>query len=262
MSSENINLKKLWCCRCSSDEDACRIGHTKCLKKFLRLGTSNPNRKISYNKQVVYDGDDYESTVCVETSLLHMGCKKGNGDCVAILLKDERVDPNILNGNDETPLQMICISKTKFNKDPIIELLLQDPRVIVNTPKYKWPTKSISSSPFYCYVYYKSFCSELDDDYNLTIVKLFLEKGAQIVSDKDHYDDSSSSYHENIFKTLCYVSTKKNLCEVIKLLLESGKVPKSSVDNVKEKLRMKSILKVIDEWENSALDIKEPNVPF
>jgi len=245
-------LKKSYCCRCTNDEDTCKNGHTKCLKIFLEK--NNPNREIKYTKQVTYEGDDYESTKYIKTSLLHIACKKGNGDCVNILLKDEHIDPNILNDDEETPLQMICERKTKFNKDIILMLLLQHPRVNINGhhSKYSW---SSLTTPFYSYIYNIVYFFECGSEYNLQIIKLFLERNADMTDTKDGT--------KNIFELICCDHNISITQDVIKLLLESGKVPQSFIKEVQNRFKTnlfkKNILKLINEWEDSALDIKEPS---
>lgn len=67
---------------------------------------------------------------------------------------------------------------------------------------------------------------------------------------------------ENIFELACRNNNMSNTQDVIKLLLESGKVSQSSIKEIRDKFKTnlfkKNVLDIIDEWEKSALDIKEP----
>lgn len=240
-------VKEPACCRCKSALHAVQRGHTKCLKYFLKTSTEDPNKNITIEKNIKEewvsedeDGEQYmhtkitQNTIFVNATLLHLACKKGYGDCVTILLKDERVDPNKLVCQ-QSALYMMCGRRynIKFDSNRIILLLLKNPRVKVG-------------KSFLCYM--SSY------EYNVTenVLDAFLQKGEDI---------------DIVFKSMCYSPYNFNrTLEHIKQMLLSHKVSETILWEIAEYLKNKNDtnydkrLSVIEEYINSLPVIKEPGI--
>jgi hypothetical protein len=267
---------KSYCCRCGDAEDACRNGHTICLKKYMQKKNFNPNGLYGHSCSGEIIGGWGSTKLVMEDffvsrTLLHIACQKGNGDCVNMLLNDERVDPNILNGDNETPLQMMCTRTfKKFNKDRIIKLLLRCPRVtnIFLYDKYRY-SYSYKENLLFSYIEDWIRCISRENSIcNIKIIKLFLERDDVKLKDSNDWRDTTLRYNPskayNAFEAICYNALIiSNFREVIRTLLESGKIPHSSIEKIKSRkgVAYQKVLKVIDEWEEESLVIiKEPDI--
>lgn len=236
-----------YCRRCNTSLQSVQRGHSKCLKYFLRV-IRDPNVIITVEKWkktgVMRSGENgdfiQKRFVRMNTTLLHIACKKGYGDCVRILLNDDRIDPNILLGG-ESPLFMLCdMDDTKFDPSDIILLFLKNPRVEINLDE--------PGSAFLRYV--SRYKYTIDEN----VFEAFLkkEKCADLVFKKiccKGYNDGNTPYY-------------------IKLLLSSNKVSEQMIYGVYKILKDKNErttdcheerLTMIEGYISSLPVIKEPS---
>lgn len=261
MSCSSSSKQEILCCRCFCMIDAVNAGHTKCLKHFLKTTLENPGGLYTdYTKPGNTD----------KTTLLHIACEKGFGDCARILLKDSRVRPNRVNERNKTALHTLCeMEFHRYDLSKIILLLLNTPTVSTLIREYLWSSDEYTKMPsadfltcFYVYMYTRR---STFFEVNKTIFHRFLDIGDDV---------------DVVFRLVCnHIYDQIDYGEdLVKMMLDSCKVSDETlmdvIGKVKEQQRgtggIEKLIKIIgptpeeqllfwiqDYFENR-IDMKEP----
>lgn len=228
-----------YCCVCDNAIDACKHGHTKCLKIYL----TDEETVKNLNELIFEKVPDDEDNIKVYT-LLHVACERGHGDCVKILLQYKNLKLNVFDDLHRSPLRLLCSNPN--HREKIIKLLLEDPRTDVNSR-----SDSYYHDSSILFDFMNNSCG--GTKLSAEIINLFLQRGASTDGDRFHFDGKS---RRNAFDRVHnFNSSKFNGKTILQLLLESGKITEEII-NRNRKFMTEDELKIIDDWMMST--IKEP----